>query len=85
MSGLDDYLFMIQQGNEQIFSAFADNEYNAQHLHCIPSDFKSLIPGMQITDAQKICNNRMKMIHQAIEFSYGDVENIFHIYANPAS
>ena len=85
MSGLDDFLFQIQQGNEQIFSAFGDNVYNAQHLHCIRSYFKSLIPGMQITDAQKICNNRMKSIRQTIEFSYGDIETIFKICSNPTS
>ena len=69
MSGLDNYLFVIQQGNAQIFSAFDNNVYNDQHLHHIQLYFKSLISGMQITDAQKICNNRMKTIRQMIELS----------------
>lgn len=41
------------------------------------------MPGTQLTEAEKLCNKKMKPIRQAIEWSYGDVENIFQICANP--
>ena len=40
---------------------------------------------MNITAAQKICNDRIKPCRQAIEWSYGDVENIFQIFSNVKS
>ena len=83
MSRLDDILWRIQQGRPEIFSAFGDGIYNSIALQCIRSYFKSLLPGVPITNDQKTCNDRMKTIHQMIEFSYGDVENVFRICASP--
>jgi hypothetical protein len=40
---------------------------------------------VNITPAQKICNDRIKPCRQAIEWSYGDVENIFQICSNAKS
>ena len=75
MSGLDNFLMLIQQGRPDVYYAFSDLAYNAQYLQCIRSYYISLIPGVDITDDQKICNNRIKPCRQAIEWSYGDIEN----------
>jgi hypothetical protein len=83
MSGLDNFLMLIQQGRPDIYSAFGDSTYNAQYLQCIRSYYISLIPGVDITDDQKICNDRIKPCRQAIEWSYGDIENIFQICSHP--
>jgi len=85
MSGLDAFLVEIQQGKPEVYCVFGDSIYNAGYLQCIRSGFKSLIPGVDITPAQKICNNRIKPCRQAIEWSYGDVENIFQICSNAKS
>jgi hypothetical protein len=85
MSGLDDFLVEIQQGKPEVYGAFGDSTYNAGYLQCIRSGFKSLIPSVDITPAQKICNDRIKPCQQAIEWSYGDVENIFQICLNEKS
>ena len=85
LSGLDDFLVEIQQGKPEVYCAFGDSTYNAGYLQCIRSGFKSLIPGVDITLAQKICNNRIKPCRQAIEWSYGDVQNIFQICCNEKS
>ncbi len=45
----------------------------------IRSYYVPLIAGVDLTDAQKICNNRMKTVRQTIEHCYGDIENIFRI------
>ncbi len=84
-SGLDAFLVEIQQGKPEIYCAFGVSTYIAGYLQCIRSGFKSLIPGVNITAAQKICNDRIKPCRQAIEWSYGDVENIFQIFSNMKS
>ena len=83
MSGLNNFLMFIQQGRPDVCSAFGDSAYNAQYLQCIRSYYISLIPGVDITDDQKICNNRIKPCRQAIEWSYGDIENFFQICSHP--
>jgi len=80
MSGLDNFLMLIQQGMPDVYSAFGDPAYNAQYLQCIRSYYISLIPGVDIADDQKICNNQIKPCRQAIEWSYGNIEN-FSKYA----
>jgi hypothetical protein len=45
-------LYFTDGGNDSI--------YNAGYLQCIRSGFQSLMPGVDITPAQKICNNRME-------------------------
>ena len=45
MSGLDDFLFQIQQGRPHIYSAFGDKVYGAQRLQCVRSYFKALGAG----------------------------------------
>jgi hypothetical protein len=35
MSGLDNFLMLIQQGRPDVYSAFGDSAYNAQYLQCI--------------------------------------------------
>ncbi len=85
MSGFDAFLVEIQQGKPEVYCAFGDSTYNAGYLQCIRSGFKSLIPGVDITLAQKIRNNRIKPCQQAIEGSYGDVANIFQICSNTKS
>ena len=74
MSGLGNFLMLIQQGRPDVYSAFGDSAYNAQYLQCIWSYYISLIPEVDITDDQKICNNQIKPCRQAIEWSYGDIE-----------
>jgi hypothetical protein len=49
------FLMLIQQGRPDVYSAFGDSAYNAQYLQCIRSYYISLIPGVDITDDQKIC------------------------------
>jgi hypothetical protein len=56
MSGLDNFLMLIQQGRPHVYSAFGDSVYNA-YLQCVRSYYKSHIPGVNITFEQKICNN----------------------------
>ena len=85
MSSLDAFLAEIQQGKLEVYCAFGDSTYNARYLQCIWSGFKSLVPGMNITTAQKMCNDRIKPHRQAIEWSYGDVDNIFQICSNVKS
>jgi hypothetical protein len=85
MSGLDTFLVEIQQGKPKVYCAFGDSTYNTRYLQCIWSGYKSLIPGEDITPAQKICNDWVKPCRQAIEWSYGDVENIFQICSNTMS
>jgi hypothetical protein len=85
MSGLDDFLVEIQQGKPEVHDTFGDSTYNAGYLQCIRSGFKSLISGVDITPAQKICNDRIKPCRHAIEWSYGNVENIFQICSNEKS
>jgi len=36
-----------------------------------------------LSDAQKLCNNRLKTARQVIEHSYGMAENIFHLFKHP--
>jgi hypothetical protein len=67
MSGLDDFLVEIQQGKPEVYCAFGDSTNNAGYLQCIQSGSKSLIPGVDITPAQRICNNRIKQCQQAIK------------------
>ena len=76
MSGLDAFLMEIQQGKLEVYCAFGDSTYNNEYRQCIQSGFKSLIPDVDITPAQKICNDRIKPCRQAIEWSYVDVDNI---------
>jgi len=45
----------------------------------IRSYFVSLIAGVELTEAEKLCNQRMKTVRQTIEHCYGDIENIFRI------
>ena len=45
----------------------------------IRSYFISLVAGVELTDAEKLCNNRMKTVRQTIKHCYGDIENIFRI------
>jgi len=74
---------LIQQGRPDVYSAFGDSAYNAQYLQCIRSYYISLIPGVDITDDQKICKNQIKPCRQAIEWSYGDIEHFFQICSHP--
>ena len=37
----------------------------------------------QLTEFQKACNAKIKSCHQAIEWGYGDNNNIFQLSANP--
>ena len=50
------FLAEIQKGKPELYCAFGDSTYNAGYLQRIRSGFKSLIPGVNITTAQKICN-----------------------------
>ncbi len=77
------FLMLIQQGRPDVYSAFSDSTYNAQYLQCIWLYYISLIPGVGITDDQKTCNSRIKPCRQAIEWSYGNIENIFQICSHP--
>jgi hypothetical protein len=83
ISDLDNFLVQIQQGKPHVYCAFGGSAYNAQYLQCIQSYYISHIPGVAITNNKKICNNQIKPCHQAIEWSYGDVENIFRICLHP--
>ena len=80
MSGLDQFLFVIQQGNEHMYSAFGDAPYNAGYLQCVRSYFRAA-PGGQLTPYQEVCNNRIKPCREAIEWSYGDVSKLFQLSA----
>jgi len=51
----------------------------------IRSYYQSLIPGVDITPAQRLCNERIMPCRQTIEHGYGDVENIFRICSRPES
>jgi len=53
MSGLGNFLMLIQQGRPDVYSAFGDSAYNAQYLQCIRPYYISLIPRVDITDDQK--------------------------------
>jgi hypothetical protein len=83
MSGLDNFLMQIQQGHPHVYSAFGDSSCNAGYLTCIWSYYTSLIPEVNITDDQKVCNSRIKPCRQAIEWSYGDIKSIFQICSHP--
>lgn len=84
MSGLDDFLWDIQQNMPWApYSCFGDSTYNAQHLRCTRSYYRSLIPGVPLTPQQELCNARIKPARQTIEFSYGEIENIFQICSQP--
>ncbi len=83
MSGLDNFLVQIQQGNPQVYCAFGNSNYNLLYLQCIQSYYISDIPGVDITDNQKICNNQIKPCHQTIKWTYGDVNSYFQIRLHP--
>ena len=58
MSGLDDFLFDIQQNMPWAsYSVFGDSTHNAQHLRCTQSYYHPLVPGVALTPHQKLCNN----------------------------
>ena len=44
-----------------------------------------IILGVELSDAEKLCNKRMKTIRQTIGHCYGDIENIFRICNWPNS
>ncbi len=49
----------------------------------IRSYYQPILPGLELTDAQNICNNRLKTARQVIEHSYGMVENVFRLFKTP--
>lgn len=83
MSGLDDFLFEIQQGRPHIYSGFGDSVYGMAGLRCIRSYFKVYRRDAELTEYQKICNKKLKACRQAIEWSYGDISNKFALCTHP--
>jgi hypothetical protein len=63
---------------------FAGNNYCClHHALGIRSYYVPLIAGQELTDAQIVCNNRLRSSRQVIEHSYGMAENVFHIFRRP--
>ena len=87
MSGLDNFLLQIQQNQPwgEPFSAFGDSTYSAQHLVCTRLYYRPLIPGAALTPEQEFYNTLIKPARQSIEFSYGEIENMFKICSQPSS
>jgi len=83
MSGLDDFLFEIQQRKPYIYSLFGDSVYGMAGLRCIRSYFKAFGRNGRLTDYQITCNKRMKAMRQSIEWGYGDLGNIFTLCDHP--
>lgn len=52
-------------------------------LTAIRSYYKPILPGQELTEEQKICNQRLKTSRQVIEHSFGMVENVFRLYKRP--
>lgn len=52
-------------------------------MKAIRSYYKPILPGQELTDAQKLCNKRLKTSRQVIEHSFGMVENVFRLYKRP--
>ena len=82
MSGLDNFLFELQRNNPVIYSLFGDAAYGAGYLQCIRSYYWSIV-GIPLTAAQVLVNKRMKSPRETIEWSYGDVKNIFQLSPDP--
>lgn len=111
MGQLDNFLSVIQQGQEHVYLAFGDGGYNAHYLNCessvlfidvftvsdklfvlplcsyqgIRSYIVSLNPDVELSDAERLCNRRMRTCRQTIEHCYGDIENIFRICTHSGS
>ena len=52
-------------------------------MQAIRSYYKPILPGQELTDAQKICNQRLKSSRQVIEHCFGTVENVFRLFKRP--
>lgn len=83
MSGLDDFLFELQQGNAHIYSAFGDKVYGRNGLQCVRSYFRALGAGAHLTPYERLCNDRIKPCRETIEWSYGDVTKLFQLSGDP--
>lgn len=82
LSGLDQFLYEIQQGQQTIYCVLGDGIYNCNALRCTRSYFKSFA-GLPLSADQIFINDHLKSGRQAIEHTYGAVENLFNICSHP--
>jgi hypothetical protein len=82
LSGLDQFLFHIQQGRDVMHCLLEDGIYNCNALRCIRSYFKSFA-GHPLSLDQIFINDLLKSGRESIEHTYGAVENIFTICSHP--
>jgi hypothetical protein len=78
MSRLNEFLVLLQQNRNHEYQALGDGIYSV-NLRCIRSYFKSYAGQPPLTPQQQACNAAIKKCRESIEWSYGDVSNMFKI------
>lgn len=81
LSGLDDFLWEIQQGRPHIYSALGDGVYGQNGLKCVRTYFQQIGP-FPLTVYQRICNSIIKPCRESIEWGFGEIQDIFQLCAD---
>ena len=80
MSGLNQFLVQIQRNKQHRYQVMGDGVYRTGFLECVRSYFRP-----PLTQGQDYCNSKLKACRQSIEWSYGDISQLFAICDDPNS
>ena len=78
MSGLNNFLILIQRVFNAPYSALGDLIYGI-NLECIRSYYRAYLPPHLLTEAHRIVDAELRGTRQNIEFQYGKGANVFSI------